>query len=274
MEIAKMRELIEHGAQHPHPAQDPQLRAAALAAIDLLDTGALRVAEPDGQGGWVTHAWLKQAIMLYFAIAEMQVMEMGPFEFYDKIPLKKHLHSRGVRVVPPGTVRYGAHLARGVVVMPGYVNIGAYVGPGSMVDTWATVGSCAQVGANVHLSGGVGLGGVLEPAQAAPVIVEGGAFVGSRAIVVEGVRIGAGAVIGAGVILTASTPIVDVTGPDEIVTRGHVPPRAVVIPGTRPKQFPAGVYQLPCALIVGERSSQTDEKTSLNQALRDFAVAV
>ena len=273
MENAKLRRAIEDAYEDRSQLANPATRVAIEAAIAQLDAGRLRVAELDpAQGVWVTHAWLKQAILLYFAVAEMQVMEVGPFEFYDKIPLKKRLHSQGVRVVPPGVVRYGAHMERGSVLMPGYVNVGAYVGAGTMVDTWATVGSCAQVGKNVHLSGGVGLGGVLEPPQAAPVIVEDGAFVGSRCVVVEGVRVGAGAVLGAGVVLTASTPIVDVTGSTEIVTRGYVPPRAVVIPGARPKAFAAGTYHLPCALIVGERSPQTDDKTSLNQALRDFEV--
>src|SRR5688572_27484642 len=204
----------------------------------------------------------------------MKVMEVGPFEFHDKVPLKKGLDAAGVRVVPPGTVRYGAFVEKGAVIMPGYVNIGAYVGAGTMVDTWATVGSCAQVGRNVHLSGGVGLGGVLEPPSAAPVIVEDGAFIGSRCVVVEGVIVEEEAVLGAGVVLTASTPIVDVSGPTEIVTKGRVPARSVVIPGMRPKNFPAGRYMVPCALIIGRRSESTDKKTSLNQALRDFGVSV
>lgn len=275
MENAKLRQIIEAAYADRSLLAAPATRVAIEGAIAQLDAGRLRIAEQDPDSGtWTTHAWLKQAILLYFAVAEMQVMEVGPFEFYDKIPLKKRLHSQGVRVVPPGVVRYGAHMERGSVLMPGYVNVGAYVGAGTMVDTWATVGSCAQVGRNVHLSGGVGLGGVLEPPQAAPVIVEDGAFIGSRCVVVEGVRVGTGAVLGAGVVLTASTPIVDVTGSQEIVTRGYVPPRSVVIPGMRAKTFAAGTYHLPCALIVGSRSSQTDDKTSLNQALRDFDVPV
>ena len=203
----------------------------------------------------------------------MEKIEIGPFEFHDKIPLKKGLDAAGVRVVPPGVVRYGAHVARGAIVMPGYVNIGAFVGAGTMVDTWATVGSCAQVGANVHLSGGVGLGGVLEPPSATPVIIEDGAFIGSRVIVVEGVRVGREAVVGAGVILTASTVILDVSGSDPKEYRGYVPPRSVVIPGMRTKKFPAGEFAVPCALIVGRRSASTDKKTSLNEALRDFGVS-
>jgi 2,3,4,5-tetrahydropyridine-2-carboxylate N-succinyltransferase len=210
--------------------------------------------------------------LLYFGVAEMQKLECGPFEFYDKVPLKHDLDAAGVRVAPPGTVRYGAFLERGCVVMPGYVNIGAYVGAGTMVDTWATVGSCAQIGKHVHLSGGVGIGGVLEPPGAQPVIVEDGAFVGSRAIIVEGVRVEEQAVIGAGVTLTASTPIVDVSGSEPIEHRGRVPARSVVIPGMRPKRFPAGEFSVACALIIGQRRESTDQKTSLNEALRDFNV--
>jgi 2,3,4,5-tetrahydropyridine-2,6-dicarboxylate N-succinyltransferase len=241
--------------------------------IGLLDRGALRVAEKQ-DGEWVIHEWVRSAILLYFRVAEMAVHEMGPYEFYDKIPLKTNLAEQGVRLVPPGFIRYGAHVERGAVVMPGYVNIGAHVGSGTMVDTWATVGSCAQIGKNVHLSGGVGIGGVLEPPGARPVIIEDGAFIGSRCIVVEGVHVGAEAVLGANVVLTASTPIVDVTGPEEVVTKGSVPPRSVVIPGMRPKKFPAGEYGAPCALIIGQRKESTDKKTSLNQVLREFAVAV
>ena len=225
-------------------------------------------------GAWVTHAWVKQAILLYFGLTQMQVHEVGPFEFHDKIPLKSGLEKAGVRVVPPGTVRYGAFLEPGVIVMPGFVNIGARVGAGTMVDTWATVGSCAQVGKAVHLSGGVGLGGVLEPPAASPVIIEDGAFIGSRCIVVEGVVVEEEAVLGANVVLTASTQIIDVTGSEEKIYKGRVPARSVVIPGMREKKFPAGTYQVPCALIIGQRSASTDKKTSLNAALRDFAVSV
>lgn len=248
---------------------------AVQKTIDALDRGELRVATYNvSDSTWTTHAWLKQAVLLYFAIRKMEIHEVGPFEFHDKIPLKKNLETASVRVVPPGTVRYGAHLERGVIVMPGFVNIGAYVGSGTMVDTWATVGSCAQIGRDVHLSGGVGIGGVLEPPSASPVIVEDGCFVGSRAIVVEGVRIEREAVIGANVVLTASTPILDVTGASPVEYRGRVPARAVVIPGTRVKKFPAGEYGVPCALIIGERKVSTDRKVSLNAALRDFAVPV
>ena len=249
------------------------VKEAVEATIERLDRGECRVAQKI-DGAWQTHAWLKQAILLYFELAQMEVIEMGPFVFHDKIPLKQDLKAQGVRVVPPGTVRYGAHVEKGAVVMPGYVNIGAYVGAGSMVDTWATVGSCAQIGSGVHLSGGVGIGGVLEPPQAAPVIVEDGAFIGSRCIVVEGVHIGQDAVLGAGVTLTASTPIIDVRGSEEKVLKGAVPPRSVVVPGTRVKQFPAGAYNMPCALLIGERQASTDKKTSLNDVLRTFALQV
>ena len=246
---------------------------AVLDVLQKLDSGELRVAEKV-EHEWITHAWVKQAVLLYFIIAKMEVMETGPFEFFDKIPLKKNLKEQGVRVVPPGTIRYGAHVERGAVIMPGYVNIGAYVSAGTMVDTWATVGSCAQIGKGVHLSGGVGIGGGLEPAQAAPVIIEDGAFIGSRCIVVEGVRICEEAVLGAGVILTASTKIIDVTGDQEVIHDGVIPPRSVVIPGMRTKKFPAGEFQIPCALIIGQRRESTDRKTSLNDVLREFAVQV
>jgi 2,3,4,5-tetrahydropyridine-2-carboxylate N-succinyltransferase len=249
---------------------DPE---AVHRTIELLDRGELRVAEKvDGE--WIIHEWVRQAILLYFRVAKMEVHELGPYEFHDKIPLKRNLAEQGIRLVPPGFIRYGAHVGRGAVIMPGYVNIGARVGQGTMVDTWATVGSCAQIGKNVHLSGGVGIGGVLEPPGARPVIIEDGAFIGSRCIVVEGVHVGEEAVLGANVVLTASTPIVDVTGEIEVLTKGYVPPRAVVIPGMRPKKFPAGEYATPCALIIGQRKASTDKKTSLNQVLRQFAVAV
>ena len=252
---------------------DPAYAQAVEQTIALLDAGKIRVAEKK-DGAWQVNAWVKEAILLYFAISKMKVHEVGPFEFHDKIPLKKNLEAAGVRVVPPGTVRHGAFLEKGAIVMPGYVNIGAYVGAGTMVDTWATVGSCAQVGKNVHLSGGVGLGGVLEPPSASPVIIEDGAFIGSRCIVVEGVVVEEEAVLGANVVLTASTQIIDVTGPTEKIYKGRVPARSVVIPGMRAKEFPAGTYQVPCALIIGQRKESTDKKTSLNAALRDFSVPV
>jgi 2,3,4,5-tetrahydropyridine-2-carboxylate N-succinyltransferase len=241
--------------------------------IEKIDTGQLRVAEKVN-GVWQVNDWVKKAILLYFPSRDMETFEVGPMEFYDKIPLKKNYAERGVRVVPHAVARYGSFIQKGVVLMPSYVNIGAYVDEGTMVDTWATVGSCAQIGKHVHLSGGVGIGGVLEPPQAAPVIIEDGAFIGSRCIVVEGVRVEEEAVLGANVVLTASTKIIDVSGKEPIEYNGVVPARSVVIPGTLPKQFNAGTYHVPCALIIGKRTESTDKKTSLNQALREFDVAV
>jgi 2,3,4,5-tetrahydropyridine-2-carboxylate N-succinyltransferase len=252
---------------------DPAVRSAVEETVALLDRGELRVAEKVGDA-WVVHAWIKQAILLYFGIRGMERIEVPPFEYHDKVPLKHGLDAAGVRVVPPGVVRYGAFLERGAIVMPGYVNIGARVGAGSMVDTFATVGSCAQIGRDVHLAGGVGIGGVIEPPGARPVIVEDGVFVGSRAIIVEGTLVEQDAVIGAGVVLTASTAILDVTGETPVEYRGRVPARSVVIPGTRPRRFPAGEYGVPCALIIGQRTASTDRKVSLEQAVRDFAVPV
>jgi 2,3,4,5-tetrahydropyridine-2-carboxylate N-succinyltransferase len=239
--------------------------------IAALDRGDIRVAEPEGDG-WRVNGEVQGAILDYFRSRKMEPREVGPFEYHDKIPLKSGYEDLGVRVVPPATARYGAFLSPGVVLMPSYVNIGAWVGPNTMVDTWATVGSGAQIGANVHLAGGVGIGGVLEPPGAAPVIIEDGAFIGSRSIVVEGVRVGREAVLAPNVSLTASVPIIDVTGDDPVEYRGYVPPRAVVVPGTRPKQFPAGTYHLACALIIGYRNESTDLKTSLNDALREYGV--
>jgi 2,3,4,5-tetrahydropyridine-2-carboxylate N-succinyltransferase len=255
------------------PIDDPAVRGAVEGAMAALDAGDLRIAEKK-DGVWVTNGWLQQALSLFFRLRVSKTMEIGPFEFHDKVPIKKGLEKAGVRVVPPGVARYSSFLEKGVVLMPGYVNVGARVGEGTMVDTWATVGSCAQIGRRVHLSGGVGIGGVLEPPQSQPVIIEDDCFIGSRAIVVEGVLIEEAAVLGAGVILTSSTPIIDVRGEKAVTTRGRVPARAVVIPGTQPKQFPAGEYGTPCALIIGERKASTDRKTSLNAALREFGVAV
>lgn len=265
------RELIE--AVFTGETEIAEAAEAVEETIARLDSGELRVAEKVA-GEWVVNEWVRQAILLYFRLRGMQTWEVGPFEFYDKIPLKHDLAGQGVRVVPPGTVRYGAHCEPGVIVMPGYVNIGARVGAGSMIDTWATVGSCAQVGRGVHISGGVGLGGVLEPPGARPVIIEDGAFIGSRCIVVEGVLVEERAVLGANTTLTATTPIIDVTGAEPVEHRGRVPAGAVVVPGTRPKQFPAGTYQLNCALIIGFRTEQTDRRTSLNQYLRELEVPV
>ncbi|NCT09522.1 MAG: 2,3,4,5-tetrahydropyridine-2,6-dicarboxylate N-succinyltransferase [Flavobacteriia bacterium] len=241
--------------------------------IDLLDKGELRVAEPIADG-WQVNEWVKKAVVLYFPIQKMETFEAGIFEYHDKIPLKRNFAARGIRVVPNAVARHGAFIASGTILMPSYVNIGAYVDEGTMVDTWATVGSCAQIGKNVHLSGGVGIGGVLEPLQAAPVIIEDGAFIGSRCIVVEGVRVGKEAVLGANVVLTMSTKIIDVTGDSPIEMKGFVPARSVVIPGSYTKQFAAGEYQVPCALIIGKRKESTNQKTSLNDALREYDVAV
>ncbi|MBE7484029.1 MAG: 2,3,4,5-tetrahydropyridine-2,6-dicarboxylate N-succinyltransferase [Polyangiaceae bacterium] len=274
MEASDVRPLIEAAFADRALLAEPRHRAAVHAAIELLDAGKIRVATQLAPGKWETHAWVKQAVLLYFGVAEMRRSTAGPIEFFDRIPLKHGLEAAGVRVVPPGTVRYGAFVESGAIVMPGYVNIGAWVGSGTMVDTWATVGSCAQIGKNCHLSGGVGIGGVLEPPGAQPVIVEDGCFIGSRAIIVEGVLVESEAVIGAAVTLTASTPIVDVTGSEPVEVRGRVPARSVVIPGMRPKSFPAGEYMVPCALIIGQRKQSTDQKTSLNAALREFNVPV
>jgi 2,3,4,5-tetrahydropyridine-2-carboxylate N-succinyltransferase len=268
-----LRATIEAAYEDRARLADPQTRAAVEKTITLLDRGEIRVAER-GPEQWLTHAWVKQAILLYFAVRGMDTTSAGPIEFHDKIPLKKGMGKAGVRVVPGGIVRYGAFLESGAIVMPGFVNIGAYVGSGTMVDTWATVGSCAQVGKDCHLAGGVGIGGVLEPPGARPVILEDGVFVGSRAVVVEGLLVEREAVIGAGVVLTASTSILDVSGPSVVESKGRIPPRSVVIPGVRQKKFPAGEFSIPCALIIGKRSEATDRKVSLNDALRDFAVPV
>ncbi len=271
----QLQHTIESNYGQPGWTDRPGVREAIEEVVARLDRGALRVASPpDEEGGeWAVHAWVKQAILGYFGIAPMAVMEAGIYRWHDKIPLKD-IPASGVRAVPPATVRYGSFIEPGAILMPGYVNIGAWVGAGSMVDTWATVGSCAQIGRGVHLSGGVGIGGVLEPPGATPVIIEDGAFIGSRAIVVEGVRVEREAVVAANVVLTASTPIIDVTGPQEVIYKGRVPARSVVIPGTRPKTFPAGTYQLACALIIGTRKESTDRKTTLNAVLRDFEVSV
>ncbi|MFN3202224.1 MAG: 2,3,4,5-tetrahydropyridine-2,6-dicarboxylate N-succinyltransferase [Bradymonadia bacterium] len=264
--------IIEEAAAHPEKRE--AAREAVFSVLDDLDRGALRVAEPGEGDDWIIHEWIRRAILLYFALSPMEIMEAPPFEFRDRIRPKQNLEAAGVRVVPPGVARYGSHLEPGVILMPGYVNIGARVGAGTLVDTWATVGSCAQIGAGVHLSGGVGIGGVLEPPGASPVIIEDHAFIGSRCVVVEGVRVGKGAVLGANTILTKTTPIIDVTGEAEVIHKGRVPAGSVVIPGVRPRQFPAGTYHLPCALIIGHRTESTDQKTSLNDALRRFDVPV
>jgi 2,3,4,5-tetrahydropyridine-2-carboxylate N-succinyltransferase len=266
-------ELIERAWSDRKLLNDPAVQDEIGKTIELLDKGIIRVAEPSGNG-WTVNQWIKKAVILYFPIRKMETFEAGPLEFHDKIPLKKDFASLGVRVVPHAVARYGSYLARGVIMMPSYVNIGAYVDEGTMVDTWATVGSCAQIGKNVHLSGGVGIGGVLEPVQAAPVIIEDNCFVGSRCIVVEGAHIGREAVLGANVVITNSTKIIDVTTEARTEYKGYVPPRSVVIPGTYVKKFPAGDFSVQCALIIGTRKESTDKKTSLNDALREHDVAV
>lgn len=273
-DIEKLKHYIEKAYDDPQFKNNKEYIKAIHDTLEILNNGIIRVAEPISQGNWKVNEWVKKAILLYFRIAEMNIISAGDLVFYDKIPLKSDHAQRGVRVVPHGIIRYGAFIEKGAILMPSYVNIGAYVSTGTMVDTWATVGSCAQIGKNVHLSGGVGIGGVLEPPQASPVIIEDHAFIGSRAIIVEGVIVEERAVIGAGVILTASTPIIDVTGEKEVILKGRVPANSVVIPGTRIKKFPAGEYGTPCALIIGKRKSSTDDKTSLNDALRDFEVPV
>lgn len=267
------KEIINKAWKNRELIKNEEVKGTILEVINDLDLGKIRVAEPDGDD-WKVNEWVKKAVVLYFPIAEMKTIEVGPFEFHDKIPLKKNYAELGVRVVPHAIARYGSFLEAGVIMMPSYVNIGAYVESGTMVDTWATVGSCAQIGKNVHLSGGVGIGGVLEPLQAAPVIIEDGAFIGSRSIVVEGVRIRKGAVLGANVVLTKSTRIIDVTGEKPVIYRGEVPERSVVIPGSYAKEFPSGTYNVPAALIIGQRKESTDLKTSLNDALREFNLAV
>ncbi len=269
-----MKSIIEKAWEDRSLLGNKETVDAINHVIEELDKGILRVAEPDIDGNWIVNEWVKKAVVMYFPIRKMETIEVGPFEYHDKMALKTDYAKLGVRVVPPATARYGAYISKGVIMMPSYVNIGAYVDEGTMVDTWATVGSCAQIGKDVHLSGGVGIGGVLEPLQAAPVIIEDGAFIGSRCIVVEGVRVGKEAVLGANVVLTNSTKIIDVSGDKPVEHIGYVPDRSVVIPGSYAKQFPAGEYQVPCALIIGKRKASTDLKTSLNDALREFNVAV
>jgi len=271
--IILMRAIIEAAWEDRSLLEQEETQNAIRSIIKQLDEGDLRVAEPTTEG-WQVNEWVKKAVVLYFPIQKMETFHAGPMEFHDKMPLKKDYAAKGIRVVPHAVARQGAYIASGVILMPSYVNIGAYVDSGTMVDTWATVGSCAQIGKNVHLSGGVGIGGVLEPLQAAPVIIEDDAFVGSRCIVVEGVRLEREAVLGANVVLTASTKIIDVSGDEPIEYKGVVPARSVVIPGTYAKQFPAGEYQVPCALIIGKRKESTNKKTSLNDALREHNVAV
>lgn len=271
--LKHIKNIIETAWDNRELLNDENTQKAIREVVRLLDLGEIRVAEKTSDG-WKVNDWVKKAVILYFPIQKMEKLESGIFEYHDKIPLKKNFDELGVRVVPHAVARFGSYLAPGVIMMPSYVNIGAYVDSGTMVDTWATVGSCAQIGKNVHLSGGVGIGGVLEPVQAAPVIIEDNCFIGSRCIIVEGVRIGEEAVLGANVVITGSTKIIDISGEKPVTFKGYVPERSVVIPGTIPKKFPAGEFQVPCAFIIGKRKESTDKKTSLNDALRDNDVAV
>jgi 2,3,4,5-tetrahydropyridine-2-carboxylate N-succinyltransferase len=271
--MTEIQQIIERAWENRAFLKERETTNAIREVINLLDSGKLRVAEPTSNG-WQVNEWVKKAVVLYFPIQTMETIEVGPFEFHDKIPLKKGYKEKGIRVVPHAVARHGAYISKGTILMPSYVNIGAYVDEGTMVDTWATVGSCAQIGKDVHLSGGVGIGGVLEPLQAAPVIIEDNVFVGSRCIVVEGVRVETEAVLGANVVLTMSTKIIDVTGDTPVEMKGVVPARSVVIPGSYTKKFPAGDFQVPCALIIGKRKESTDKKTSLNNALRENDIAV
>lgn len=269
----QLQNVIENAWEDRSQLENRVTKTAIREVVDMIDRGTLRVAEPT-EDGWKVNEWVKKAVVLYFPIQKMETIECAPFEYHDKIPLKTGYQSKGIRVVPNAVARHGAYISSGVIMMPSYINIGAYVEEGTMVDTWATVGSCAQIGKNVHLSGGVGIGGVLEPLQAAPVIIEDNAFIGSRCIVVEGVRVEKEAVLGANVVLTASTKIIDVTGDEPIEYKGRVPARSVVIPGSYAKEFPAGTYNVPCAIIIGQRKESTNKKTSLNDALREYNVAV
>ncbi|MFV0230465.1 2,3,4,5-tetrahydropyridine-2,6-dicarboxylate N-succinyltransferase [Empedobacter falsenii] len=271
--MENLKQIIEKAWDNRELLQEDATQAVIREVIELIDNGQLRCAEPVADG-WQVNEWVKKAVVMYFPIQKMETLEAGIFEYHDKMELKRNYAEKGIRVVPNAVARYGAYISSGVILMPSYVNIGAYVDEGTMVDTWATVGSCAQIGKNVHLSGGVGIGGVLEPLQAAPVIIEDNAFIGSRCIVVEGVHVGKEAVLGANVVLTASTKIIDVTGDQPVEMKGFVPARSVVIPGSYTKKFAAGEYQVPCALIIGQRKESTDKKTSLNDALREHNVAV
>jgi len=269
-----LQSIIEKTWEDRDLLKTDESQSAIKEVLELLDKGKIRVAEPTADGDWKVNDWVKKAVVLFFPIAKMETIEVGPYEYHDKVPLKTNYAEQGVRVVPPAVARHSAYLEKGVIMMPSYVNVGAWVGSGTMVDTWATVGSCAQIGRNVHLSGGVGIGGVLEPLQATPTIIEDNCFIGSRCIIVEGVRIGKEAVLGANVVLTKSTHIIDVTGSEPVTYKGKVPPRSVVIPGTYEKEFPAGKFQVACALIIGKRKESTDKKVSLNDALRDYSVSV
>ena len=270
--LNKVKKIIESAWENKSILKNEETKQAIYSVIDKLDKGELRVAEPSSTG-WIVNEWVKKAVILYFPIQKMKTIEIGPLEFHDKIPLKSNYAKKGIRVVPHAVARHGAYISKGVILMPSYVNIGSHIDEGTMIDTWATVGSCAQIGKNVHISGGVGIGGVLEPLQASPVIIEDNAFIGSRCIVVEGVKVGKEAVLGANVVLTASTKIIDVSSEEPKEFKGEVPERSVVIPGSYTKNFPAGNFQVPCALIIGKRKESTDKKTSLNNALRDYNVS-
>ena len=272
--MEKIKLNIESAWNDRSLLREPEIAASILEVMESLDKGKLRVAEPNVAGEWTVNDWVKKAVILYFPLMQMEVMEAGIFEYYDKIPLKRDYAALGIRVVPPAVARFSAYIEPGAILMPSYVNVGAWVGSGTMVDTWATVGSCAQIGRNVHLSGGVGIGGVLEPPQATPTIIEDDCFIGSRCIVVEGAHVEREAVLGANVVITQSTRIIDVTGSEPVIYRGRVPGGSVVIPGAYTKDFPAGKYQVPCALIIGQRQAHTDKKVSLNEALREYQVAV
>jgi 2,3,4,5-tetrahydropyridine-2-carboxylate N-succinyltransferase len=272
--MSELQTIVEQAWHNRDLLKESSVQIMIREVIDQLDRGKLRVAQPMEDGNWQVNEWVKKAVVMYFPIQQMETIEVGPFEFHDKLPLKKNFAIQGVRVVPHGIARYGCFIENGAILMPSYVNIGAYVGSGTMVDTWATVGSCAQIGSNVHLAGGVGIGGVLEPPQASPTIIEDNCFIGSRCIVVEGVRVRKEAVLGANVVLTKSTHIIDVTGSSPITIKGEIPERSVVIPGSYTKSFPAGTYNVNCALIIGKRNENTDKKVSLNDALRDYGVAV
>lgn len=271
--MEKNKELIEKAWDNKDTWKFEKIKNIIIKTIKNLDEGNLRVASIDN-GKWIIHEWIKKAILMFFSIKELEIIEIGPLEFYDKIPLKNNYKKKGIRVVPHAIARYGSYISKGVILMPSYTNIGAYIGSETMIDTWATVGSCAQIGSQVHLSGGVGIGGVLEPLQSAPVIIEDNVFIGSRSIIVEGVLIEKEAVLGANVVLTASTKIFDVTNLNPIEIKGRIPSRSVVIPGTYPKQFPSGIYHVPCALIIGKRKESTNKKTSLNNVLREYHISI
>lgn len=274
LNMEKFQKIIERYWSHKEEWQNENIKIIVAEIMEQLDQGKIRVAQINKNNTWTTNEWIKKAILMFFSNQEMKTIELGPLEFYDKIPLKKQYQLKGIRVVPSAIARYGAYISPGVILMPSYVNIGAYIGSNTMIDTWATVGSCAQIGDRVHISGGVGIGGVLEPLQSSPVIIENDVFIGSRSIIVEGIIIKEEAVLGANVVITASTKIFDVTGQIPIEIKKEIPKRSVVIPGNYPKKFPSGIYYMPCALIIGQRKESTDKKTSLNEVLRDYKISI